>query len=126
MDNEKKEFSMGNSFWRRSTRETNEKKRFPLDARKETENWWKRKANPQIIAEHIAAGADVNATGTLKLAPLEMAVLFNEDPDVCKVLLANGAIVNTEHEYGWTTIRCASMNPNRRVLAVIVMKVYGH
>ena len=76
--------------------------------------------DPAVIDALLAAGADVNARGTLDQTPLHDAAEFNDNPAVVATLLAAGADVNARNRHDQTPLIVAEFNENPAVVATLL------
>ena len=72
----------------------------------------------EAVKQHIAAGTDVNAKDWSKMTPLYYAVLIRRT-EIAKLLIANGANVNTKDKKGFTSLDRAK---NKTELADLLRK----
>jgi len=76
-------------------------------------------ARPEILAELIAAGCDVNAVDDTGMTPLHVAA-FIDLPGAVPVLLAAGATIEAKDEFGDTPLHTAAMRGWTRSVEILL------
>ena len=78
----------------------------------------------ESIKQHLAAGADVNATDEVGWTPLHHAIVFNEKNQmkIVELLIDKGADVNATDEVGRTPLHYASANGHKEVAELLISK----
>ena len=78
----------------------------------------------ESIKQHLAAGADVNATDEVGWTPLHHAIIFNEKNQmkIVELLIDKGADVNATDEVGRTPLHYASANGHKEVAELLISK----
>ena len=74
---------------------------------------------PEIIAELVRLGADVNKTVNNDETPLMIAARFNHDPTIVQALIAAGAQVDAVSAQGQTALDIARRNGNKPAVQVL-------
>jgi len=89
-----------------------------------TEDFWKN-ATVQSVQDKIAEGGNVNIADENGIPALTYALIFNESPDVAKVLLNAGADVNQKNKWGTAVMGGFLHNKGVTVEKLSLLMEYG-
>ena len=76
----------------------------------------------ESIKQHLAAGADVNATDEVGWTPLHHAIVFNEKKQmkIVELLIDKGADVNAKNWEGGTPLHYAALTGRKEIAELLI------
>ena len=82
-------------------------------------DWWKT-ATLEDVKKELKNGANVNAASDEDTTALMFAALFNQNPEVIKTLIDEGADVNAKNKDGSTALMLANLNQDPEVIKTLI------